>query len=224
MRVGVVIPAYNEEKAIGPLVREISRKGLDCIVIDDGSSDKTKEVAAQEGAYLISHSKNIGKGASLIDGFKYILDKRYDYVITMDADGQHNPDEIDNFLKAAEGRDVQIVIGNRMQNPQNMPLIRRSTNRFMSFFISLITRQSLPDSQCGFRLIKTDVLKQIALTTTKYEIESELLIAAARAGFKINSIPIKSIYRGQKSQIRPFADSIRFIALIFRMAFKWQKD
>lgn len=224
MRSCVVIPAYNEEKAIGPLVCEIRKKGLDCIVVDDGSFDKTEEIAAREGAHVISHSKNIGKGTSLIDGFKYILDKHYDYAITMDADGQHNPDEIDNFLKAAESSDIQIVLGNRMWNPKDMPLIRRLTNRLMSSFISLITHQNLPDSQCGFRLIKTDVLKAVVLTSTKYEIESELLIAAARAGFKIKSIPIKSIYRGQKSQIRPFADSFRFIALILRTGFKWQKD
>lgn len=220
MRGCVIIPAYNEEMTIGPVVREIKAKGLDCVVIDDGSSDKTRQVAENEGAYVISHPKNYGKGASLTDGFRYSLNRNYDYVITMDGDGQHNPDEIDNFLKAAEKGDTQIVLGNRMCNPKDMPLIRRLTNRFMSLLISSIVHQKLPDSQCGFRLIKSEVLKVIVCTATKYEIESEVIIRAARAGFKIKSIPIRSIYKGEKSQIRPVADTLRFIAFILKTGLK----
>lgn len=220
MRGCVVIAAYNEEKTIGPIVHKIRTKGLDCVVIDDGSSDSTEQIAEREGAYVIVHSKNIGKGASLRDGFRYILDRNYDYAIAMDGDGQHNPDEIDVFLKAFEEGDSQFILGNRMWNPMGMPLIRRLTNKFMSFLISLITRQSLPDSQCGFRLIKSNVLKNISLTTNKYEIESEMLVKAARAGFKIKSIPIKSIYKGQKSYIRPLADTFRFITFIIKTGLK----
>ncbi len=220
MRGCVIIPAYNEEMTIGPVVREIKAKGLDCVVIDDGSSDKTRQVAENEGAYVISHPRNYGKGASLNDGFRYSLNRNYDYVITMDGDGQHNPDEIDNFLKAAEKGDTQIVLGNRMCNPKDMPLIRRLTNRFMSLLISSIVHQKLPDSQCGFRLIKSEVLKVIVCTATKYEIESEVIIRAARAGFKIKSIPIRSIYKGEKSQIRPVADTLRFIAFILKTGLK----
>ena len=220
MRGCVIIPAYNEEMTIGPVVREIKAKGLDCVVIDDGSSDRTKEVAEHEGAYVISHPTNYGKGASLNDGFRYSLNRNYDYVITMDGDGQHNPDEIDNFLKAAEEDDIRIILGNRMWNPKDMPLIRRLTNRFMSLLISSVVHQKLPDSQCGFRLIKSEVLKVIACTTTKYEIESEVIIRAARTGFEIKSIPIKSIYKGEKSQIRPVVDTLRFIAFILKTGLK----
>ena len=216
MRGCAIIAAYNEEKTIGPIVRKIRSKGLDCVVIDDGSFDGTKQIAEREGAHVIFHSKNIGKGASLRDGFKYILDRNYDYAIAMDGDGQHNPDEIDDFLKAFGEDDNQFILGNRMWNPIGMPLIRRLTNRFMSFLISLIAHQNLPDSQCGFRLIKSNVLKNVVLTTNKYEIESEMLIKAARAGFKIKSIPIKSIYKGKKSYIRPLADTFRFIAFILK--------
>ncbi|MFH1778784.1 MAG: glycosyltransferase family 2 protein [Candidatus Omnitrophota bacterium] len=220
MRGCVIIPAYNEEMTIGPVVREIRAKGLDCVVVNDGSSDKTRQVAEHEGAYVISHPKNYGKGTSLTDGFRYSLNRNYNYIITMDGDGQHNPDEIDNFLKVAEKGDTQIVLGNRMCNPKDMPLIRRLTNRFMSLFISSIVHQKLPDSQCGFRLIKSEVLKVIACTATKYEIESEVIIRAARAGFKIKSIPIRSIYKGEKSQIRPVADTLRFIAFILKTGLK----
>lgn len=216
----IIIPAHNEAMAIGRLVRQIKAAGLDCVVVDDGSSDKTKDLAEREGAYVISHQTNFGKGTSLNDGFRHILDKNYDYAITMDGDGQHNPDEIKNFLKAAEERDEQIILGNRMWNPKDMPLIRRLTNMVMSLIISLICRQRLPDSQCGFRLIKSDVLKAIMLTSTKFEIESEVLIKAARAGFKIKSIPIKSIYKGEVSQIHPLTDTLRFIAFLLKTGLK----
>jgi len=101
-----------------------------------------------------------------------------------------------------------------------MPLRRRITNRFMSSVISFLAGQSLPDTQCGYRLISTRVLRSVPLTTDKYEIESEVLIEAANAGFKIKSIPIKSIYRGQKSQIRPFRDTMRFLSFIFQTLVK----
>ncbi len=220
MRGCVIIPAYDEELTIGPIIHKIKTKGLDCVVVDDGSSDKTKEMAEREGAHVISHPSNYGKGASLNDGFRYILDKNYDYVITMDGDGQHSPDEIDIFLKAAEESDTQIILGNRMWNPKDMPLIRRLTNRFMSSLISLIINQNLPDSQCGFKLIKLPALKALGLTTTRYEIESEILIKVAMAGFKIESIPIESIYKSQKSHIRPFTDTLRFIVFILRVWLK----
>jgi glycosyltransferase involved in cell wall biosynthesis len=216
----VIIPALNEEMRIGHIVSEARARGLDCIVVDDGSVDKTKDEAAREGADVIVHRKNHGKGMSLRDGFKRVLEGEYDYVITMDGDGQHHPDELEHFMKASCRSDTDLVLGNRMGDPKGMPLRRRATNWFMSSLISFMAGQSIPDTQCGYRLIKTKVLKAIPLTTDKYEIESEVLIEAARAGFVIRSIPIKSIYRGQKSQIRPFKDTLRFLSFIFKVALK----
>lgn len=220
MRGCVIIPAYNEEMLIGHLVEEVKKNGLDCLVIDDGSADKTKEEAERAGADVISHSKNLGKGSSLRTGFKKAIEDDYDFVIVMDGDGQHHPDELENFIRAAEKGDAAIILGNRMEDPKGMPLIRRLTNWFMSSLISTITGQRLPDTQCGFRLIRTEVLRSVPLTTDKYEIESEVLIKAAKAGFKIRSIPIRSIYRGEKSQIRPLKDTLRFVSFIFRITFK----
>jgi glycosyltransferase involved in cell wall biosynthesis len=216
----VIIPAYNEEMRIGHIVGEVRARGLSCIVVDDGSADKTKEEAEKEGAQVISHIKNHGKGLSLRDGFRKALEGDYDFVITMDGDGQHHPDELEHFVKAAKKGDADIVLGNRMRDPKDMPMKRRLTNKFMSFVISFIAGQRLPDTQCGYRLISTKVLKIIPLTTDKYEIESEVLIEAAKAGFKIKSIPIKSIYRGQKSQIRPFKDTLRFLSFILKTMMK----
>ena len=216
----VIIPAYNEGMLIGHLVREVKKRGLDCLVIDDGSSDKTKEEAERAGAHVISHHKNQGKGYSLRQGFKRTIDCGYDFAITMDGDGQHHPEELDHFVKAEEKGGAGVILGNRMSDPKGMPLKRRVTNWFMSGLISLIAGQRMPDTQCGFRLVKTDVLKAVMLTTDKYEIESELLIGASKAGFKIRSIPIRSIYDGQKSQIRPVVDTLRFVAFIIKAAFK----
>lgn len=216
----VIIPAYNEEMLIGHLVSEVKKKGLDCIVIDDGSADRTREEAELSGAYVISHRKNLGKGLSLRAGFKKAMEGDYKFVIVMDGDGQHHPDELENFIKAAEKYNVAIVIGNRMGDPRGMPLKRKVTNWVMSAFISLIAGQRMPDTQCGYRLIKMDLLKAIPLTSDRYEIESEVLIKASRAGLKIKSIPIKSIYGAQKSQIRPFADTVRFLSFIIKTAFR----
>ena len=216
----VIIPAYNEEMRIGHIVGEVKANGLDCIVIDDGSVDETKEEAGKEGADVIHHAKNLGKGVSLRDGFKKALEKGCDFVITMDGDGQHHPDELEGFVKAAEKGEAAVILGNRMDDPKGMPLKRKVTNWVMSNFISLIAGQKIPDTQCGYRLIKAEVLKAVPLTTDKYEIESELLIGASKAGFKIDSIPIKSIYGGEKSQIRPFMDTFRFLSFVIKTAFK----
>lgn len=216
----VIIPAYNEEMLIGHLVEEVKKNGLDCLVIDDGSADKTKEEAERAGARVISNQGNLGKGLSLRAGFKKAMEDGYGFVILMDGDGQHHPDELPHFIEAAERGDAAVILGNRMGDPKGMPLKRRITNWVMSSLISFIAGQRMPDTQCGYRLVKTDVLRSVPLTTDKYEIDSEVLIGASKAGFKIKSIPIKSIYGRQKSHIRPFADTARFISYIIRMAFR----
>ena len=134
----------------------------------------------------------------------------------MDGDGQHLPEEIPNFIRIAEHSNGSIFVGNRMSKTRNMPLLRILTNKFMSWLISQVARQKIYDTQCGFRLIKSDVLRKVSLKTSKFEIESELLIEASRLGFKIESVPIKSVYAGEKSQINPFLDTIRFIKFILK--------
>jgi glycosyltransferase involved in cell wall biosynthesis len=216
MKICVIIPTYNESREIGRIVREIKQQGLDVLVIDDGSSDRTSESARDSGAIVLRNEDNKGKGASLVKGFRYALNNGFDAVITMDGDGQHQPQEISSIIQLAKYSDSGILIGNRMQGAKNMPLIRFLTNRIMSWFISCLIRQKVPDTQCGFRLIKKDVLKSVSLATSKYETESELLIRSSRLGFKIESLPIRTMYRGEKSQINPFTDTLRFIRLILR--------
>jgi len=216
MRIYVVIPTYNEAKTIASIIRKIRQQELEVVVIDDGSLDNTYEIAKDNGAIVLRNENNEGKGASLIKGFHYAQDRDCDAVITMDGDGQHLPEEIPYFIRLAKYSNSGIFIGNRMFKIKSMPFVRVFTNKLMSWLISFVAGQSIPDTQCGFRLIKKDVLEKINLKTSKYETESEIIIKASRLGFKIESVPIKSIYSGEKSQINPVIDTLRFIKFIIR--------
>lgn len=217
MSICVLIPAYNEANTIKRLVGDIKQFNVDVIVIDDGSQDDTYNCALQAGAYTKRFDKNRGKGAALKEGFEIAAQKGYDIIVTMDADGQHSPYDIPKFLEQTGEPNIGLVVGNRMQNPTGMPYTRRTTNFLMSIFLSILCRQFIPDTQCGFRLIKTEVLKKIHLISSNYEIESELIIRTARLGYKIISVPIKSIYRGQRSNINPFIDTLRFITMLVKV-------
>lgn len=214
MKICVIIPTYNEEKKIGGVIKKIRALGIDTLVIDDGSTDTTVKIARENGAVFIKNSRNEGKGASLIRGFNYAVKKNYDAVITLDGDGQHKPEDIPAFVKQSETSNSSMFVGNRMQQTRNMPALRLMTNKFMSWLISLITRQNIPDTQCGFRLIKRGILEKIKLNTANFEIESEMLIRAAQAGYKIESIFISTVYDGEQSRINPFVDTLRFIKFI----------
>lgn len=216
MRVCVLIPSYNEAKTIGHLVRELKNKGLDILVVDDGSKDDTGRIARKEGAVVITYNENMGKGLALREGFRFVLNNGYDAVLTMDGDGQHSPEAVPYFLEQLTRTNSQIVVGNRMMEAKGMPPVRWLTNKLMSLCISSICGQKIPDTQCGYRLIKREVLEKIKLYTSKYEIESEILIEASQFKFIIDSIPIRTIYKGEPSQIDPIVDTLRFIRFIFK--------
>jgi len=216
MKISVLIPTYNEAKEIGRLTQDIKSRNLDVLVVDDGSQDNTFEIARDAGAMVLRNQTNIGKGASLNRGFRYCLEQNYDAVITMDGDGQHRPEDLSTFITLAQNPDNQILIGNRMDWTKTMPWVRIATNKFMSWLISNLVKQKIPDSQCGFRLIKKEVLQKLNLVTNKYEMESELLIKGARLGYRIQSVPIKTIYSNERSRINPFLDTLRFFRFIYR--------
>jgi glycosyltransferase involved in cell wall biosynthesis len=153
----------------------------------------------------------MGKGASLIKGYAFAVSQGFDAVISMDGDGQHSPDDLLAFIRKAQNSQSALIVGNRMGTIKGMPVLRMITNFLMSKFISLIVKQRIPDTQCGFRLVKRELLTRIDLSTSKYETESEVLVKAAHLGFKIESIPVKTIYSGQKSQINPLVDTLRFL-------------
>jgi len=220
MKTCVLIPSYNESRTIGKIVNEITKMGLQVLVVDDGSTDNTEKIASENGAVVMRHIKNLGKGASLKEGFNFVLKTtNFECVIIMDGDGQHNPKNIEKFVAHAEKTGADIIIGNRMTFTRDMPLLRLATNRFMSSLLSLICRQDIPDTQCGFRLIRRNVLKELTLESNKFDMESEILIKASRKKFKIDSVPIETIYRNEDSRIHPLKDTLRFLILLGKSYF-----
>ncbi|MBU4376417.1 MAG: glycosyltransferase family 2 protein [Candidatus Omnitrophica bacterium] len=218
MKVGILIPAYNESEHMGGLVRTLRGMGFDPIVIDDGSKDNTAEKAKEAGAKVIKHEKNLGKGEALKAGFAAAIKDDYDAAIIMDGDAQHSPNDIEKLIKTAEKNPGAMIIGNRMSNPRNMPFARKLTNRFMSLLVSGICRQRIPDSQCGFRLIRKNLLKNLKIDSSRFEVESEILIRASARGVKIISVPIETLYGRESSQINPFWDTCRFIYFLLKLA------
>lgn len=217
----VLIPSYNEAKAIGSIVGGLKSHGLTVYVVDDGSTDETASVAEDKGAIVIKNEKNLGKGAAMRRGFLHVLKGGYDAVLVMDGDDQHDVTDISHLIKTMRADNaLGIVIGNRMKDASSMPFVRKVTNRFMSFLMSKITGQHIPDSQCGFRLIRREVLESIKLESSNFEIESEMIVRAAKAGLKIGSVPVKTVYRDEKSRINPAIDTFRFIILMAKLAFK----
>jgi glycosyltransferase involved in cell wall biosynthesis len=216
MKICAIIPVYNESKAIGELVTQVRQQNIDVLVVDDGSKDTSADIARNNGAIVLKNITNQGKGASLIQGLNYVLNNNFDAAILMDGDGQHLPEDIPDFIRKSEESGAALVLGNRMQDTKNMPRVRYLTNKFMSWLISKITGQNIPDTQCGFRFITRDLITKLKFTTRHYETESEMIIQAAHSGGKIESIPVKTVYRGEKSQINPLLDTLRFFMFIIR--------
>jgi len=179
-------------------------------VVDDGSSDDTAKCAAGAGATVIRHEGNWGKGAALQSGWKHAAERGFKWVLTLDGDGQHSAKDIPGLLERAERSDAAMVVGNRMHDPRGMPLLRRVVNRWMSARLSGAAGQFLPDSQCGFRLVSLPVLKNLSITTEHFEIESEVLLALARAGHRIEFVPIRALYKDEQSKIHPLRDTVRW--------------
>jgi glycosyltransferase involved in cell wall biosynthesis len=222
-KIMVLITAYNEQDTIGNIIQEIIKIIDDVIVVDDGSLDETVRIARQSGAKVILHHKNQGKGAALKTGFNYAKSHGYDGVITMDGDGQHLPSELNHFLSILIDRDPDIILGNRMENTQGMPFHRLLTNIFTSKIISRRAHQLIKDSQCGYRYISTKVLSSIILETRRFDSENELLMRASWNGFKIEHVPISTVYfKKRESRIKPVRDTWRFLLMIIR-SYKWER-
>jgi len=216
MKTVILIPAHNAVCAIKDVITRVNALGFPVVVVDDGSNDATYEAAKSVGADALRHQSNMGKGAALRTGFEHILKTDFDAVITMDADGQHDPASLKDFTAKAESGS-QFIVGSRMSDTAKMPWIRVKTNKLLSWILSRKMKQYVPDSQSGYRLIKNDLLKKLKFSSNRYEIESEMLIQAARAGVKIDTVPIKSIYSGHKSSINPLVDTFRFIRLMIKL-------
>jgi len=216
MKVCALIPAYQEAAHIADVVRGCAPHVSEVLVVDDGSDDATSGRAEQAGAVVIVHKRNAGKGAAIRTGFDYVRGREFDAVIILDADGQHDWNEIPRFIAKAEETGAAIVLGDRMGDVAGMPGLRRWTNRTTSRILSRLAGQPLRDSQCGFRLLRAGVLADLDLKTANYETESEMLLEASWAGHRIVGLPIRTIYNEAPSRIRKVRDTWRFIKLVLR--------
>lgn len=214
-KIMILIPAYQEGGRIGIVVQDARMHG-DVVVVDDGSLDRTAEEALAQGAHVIRHGVNQGKGGAIQTGFGYFLKGSWEYLILLDGDGQHLTSEIPQFIKAAESPRVMMIVGNRMGETGKMPFIRIATNWVMSRILSMMAGVPVPDTQCGYRLMKRGLIERIHLESMRFDIESEILVEAGRITKEIVSIPIQTVYGDEKSKIRPVRDTIRFFKFIYR--------
>ena len=215
----IVIPALNAAATLPKLIEKIQNQGeqLAVLVIDDGSTDNTSSVAATAGAVVIKHSENRGKGAALQSGFDYAVRQDFRYVITLDADLQHDPSEVPKLLNRREF-DHTIVIGCRPLVFE-MPLARKISNSLSSFMTSIFAGKCISDSQSGYRLIPVSLLRDLELSSSRYELEPELLIRAARKNCQIVDVEVRTIYNSSGSGIAPCRDTIRFLKMLFKSLF-----
>ncbi|MDB6110363.1 MAG: hypothetical protein JWR69_2113 [Pedosphaera sp.] len=206
----VVIPCLDEGAGIAALVKAVRRHLPEVIVVDDGSSDETAGLAEAAGAEVIRQERSMGKGAALGAGWRRAKERGFSWALAMDGDGQHSPDDIPALLAMAGRGGVDLVVGNRMRDAGRMPWLRRRVNQWMSLRLSRAAGVLLPDSQCGFRLMRLGAWSALAIETTHFEIESEVLLGFVAKGFSVKFVPIQVIYRDEQSKIHPVRDSVRW--------------
>jgi glycosyltransferase involved in cell wall biosynthesis len=214
--VAALIPAYREEAHIADVAKR-ARAQLDTVlVLDDGSPDATAARAREAGAEVFTHEVNRGKGAAIKTGLRKLTERGFEFILILDGDGQHLPEEIPHFLDEANRSTAQMIVGNRMSDTEKMPFVRKLTNRFMSWQISLVCGQPVPDTQCGFRMIHRDLAPLLFCESDAFDYETEMLFIASRAGFKISAVPVSTVYGDEKSKIHPVRDTIKFFRLLSR--------
>ena len=213
-RVACVIPAYRAAHTLAHVVQPL-RDALPAarvIIVDDGSPDATAAVAEELADCTIRLARNRGKGAALRAGFAHALRFDDEIVLTLDADGQHDPSYAPVLLAALEGCD--IVIGQRVRSGSSMPLRRRMTNAMASMAIARVAGIRLDDTQSGFRAIRRRVLERVDASGDRYEFETDFLIRAGRAGFRVCNTTIPTLY-GRTSHFRSMSDSVRIVRTIW---------
>ena len=213
------IPAYNEEKYIGSIVLKARQYADAVIVVDDGSTDGTAYVAELAGASLIQHEQNKGKGVSIQRILAEAKKRNPDVLVLLDADAQHNPDEIPSLIKPIlEGYD--LVIGSREQQRLNIPLYRRFGQRVLSYFSRLLSGEKVFDSECGFRAFSSRAVAELELKQSGFAVEAEMISAAAEKALKVTEVPISAIYTREGSALNPVAHGLGNLALIIDMISK----
>jgi glycosyltransferase involved in cell wall biosynthesis len=216
----LVIPAYNEARAIADVLARCLSVAHRVIVVDDGSTDGTWAVVAGYPVEALRHSTNRGKAAALLTGINKALEAGADRVVTLDADGQHRPEDLARLVAAATRAPGAIVIGSRRADSRRAPRARYWANRVADFWISWAAGRPVEDTQSGFRLYPATVLWQLLGRvghSRGFALESEILIEAGRVGIEIVSVPIPALYAGvtlRASHFRPFRDIPKIVGMV----------
>jgi glycosyltransferase involved in cell wall biosynthesis len=218
----VLIPAFNEEESISRVVRKACAY-LSVLVVDDGSQDRTVQQAKSAGAEVISNARNMGKGASLQAGIQHALAQGVEYVITLDADGQHDPQEIPAFIEAYEDHQSDLIIGRR--DFTQMPVVRRASNTLGTSLFSWAVGRTIHDNQSGYRLIGQRLMKVLhASRESGFEFEVEMIVTCIQRRFRLDWVPIRTIYAGEKSHIKPLQHTRKFVGVCLRARRLIKKD
>jgi glycosyltransferase involved in cell wall biosynthesis len=208
----VIIPAFNEAQRVGKVVRD-TQKHLPALVIDDGSQDETFQAAQQAGGQVIQQVPNQGKGAALRRGFRAALERGCQAVITLDADGQHDPAEIPLFLGVYQDSKPDLIIGKR--DFSQIPPIRRLANSLGRWSFSWAVGQPIEDNQSGYRLLNRRMMEAVLDSQESgFEFEVEMIVTCIQRGFSLAWVPIKTIYSGEGSHIQPLQHTLEFTRLV----------
>jgi glycosyltransferase involved in cell wall biosynthesis len=200
-----LVPAFEAQETVGEVVRGLSKTVSRVLVVDDGSDDATGSEAQEAGAEVMRLPDNSGKGSALRAGLERLLASDATHVCFVDADGQHDPEDLPALLTAArEGAD--FIIGSRMSRPEDIPRVRFRTNEIGSRVLSRMTGLDIEDGQSGYRVISADLLRGLELSARGYIIETEILLKAAPRVKRFREVPVRVVYGGP-SHYRPFRDT-----------------
>jgi glycosyltransferase involved in cell wall biosynthesis len=217
---GIIVPAYQASSTlagvISGLVPFASR--ADIVVVDDGSTDGTARVGEALGATVLRHPANRGKGAALMTGLLHARDALgWEWALTVDADGQHHAEDLEGFLSMRPHEKTGVVVGARARAGTAMPWHRRFSNSTTTWLVSQLAGKPVHDAQCGYRAYRLDAVAAFA-PGGRFEWEADALIRAARAGYAIEKVPVRTVYGDQGSHMDLWRDSIRFLRMAVRAA------
>jgi glycosyltransferase involved in cell wall biosynthesis len=209
-----LIPAHNEAARISAVVRGASAL-LPVLVVDDGSTDETAAVARDAGATVLVQTPNQGKGAALRAGFRRAIAGGCEAVVTLDADGQHDPADLPGFLEAWDRCHADLIVGAR--DFRQIPPIRRLANELGTAVFSWAVGQRIPDNQSGYRLVSRRLMEAVLGSgEAGFEFEVEMITTCIRAGYTLEWVPIRTIYAGEPSHIRPWHHVTSFLGVALR--------
>jgi glycosyltransferase involved in cell wall biosynthesis len=218
IRTVAIIPAFNEARTIQQVIDGLRGNVDHVLVVDDGSTDATASLARRAGADVLEHGTNRGKGHAIRSAIEWVVARDFTHALMLDGDMQHLPGEAPLLLSAAARTGVDLVLGERRFGREAMPASRYHANRLGSRVLSWFVGSRFSDTQCGFRVVRVEALRGIALRARGYDIETEMLVKLSRRRARITTVPVTAVYAGQRSKLRPVRDTTRtcFLAVYYR--------